>query len=65
MQIPDYIIKTVYSHYKRIAAHAGCDPGDHLTRDALRQSGRDLRRLEKYIKENEKVRTAPQADKGA
>ncbi|MEZ3533132.1 MAG: hypothetical protein K1V90_08680 [Muribaculaceae bacterium] len=58
MQIPDYIIKAVYTHYRRISEHADCLPCDHRTKDALRQSKRDLQRLEKYIKDAEKNRNA-------
>lgn len=49
MQIPDYIVKAVYAHYRRIAARSKADPGDHRTADALRLAKEDLRRLGKYV----------------
>jgi len=50
MEIPDYIIKGIYIHYKRLTQHARVDPADHRTVDALRLARKDLRKLQKYIK---------------
>ena len=53
MQIPDYIVNAVYTHYRRIAENSTCPPSDHRTRDALGLSRKDLQRLEKYIRNAE------------
>ena len=51
MQIPDYLIKAIHGHYKRIVENAKCAPSDTKTANALRLAKGDLRKLEKIINE--------------
>lgn len=51
MEIPKYILQSVCTHYKRIAANAVCDKTDFRTLDAFRLSAKDIRNLEKYLKQ--------------
>lgn len=60
MDIPKYVISAIYTHYKRIAEHCTCDPKDHRTRDALRQSKKELLKLEKLIKDEKETKRNPQ-----
>lgn len=52
MQVPDYIMKAIYAHYKRIAQNATCPAQDIRTRNAFRLSKADLRKLENLIEAN-------------
>lgn len=49
MEIPDYILVSVYRHYSRLAARAEVDPSDTITMNARRLAGKDLRKLKAYI----------------
>jgi len=53
MQIPRYRLREWAAHLKRILDNATCDPSDYRTVNALRMARKDLRRMEKYIKDNE------------
>lgn len=48
-QIPAYFLKSLYTHYKRIAENARCDPSDTRTANALRLAKSDLRKLDKIL----------------
>lgn len=49
MQIPDYKVKALCSHLRRIVECAKCDPRDTKTVNALRLAKKDLRILEKTM----------------
>lgn len=48
MEIPGYIVKSVYTHYKRIVENATCDATD---------ARRDIAALGRYIENNKTKRT--------
>lgn len=57
MEIPGYIVKSVYTHYKRIVENAACDAADARTRDAFRLARRDIAALGRYIENSKPKRT--------
>lgn len=55
MQIPRYRLREWAAHLKRILDNATCDLSDYRTANALRMARKDLRRMEQYIKDNDKT----------
>lgn len=65
MQIPDYRLREWAAHLRRIVDNATCDSDDYRTANALRMARKDLKRMERYIKDNETLphRQHPAAEK--
>lgn len=49
MEIPDYLLMSVYRHYSRLAARAEVDSSDTVTMNARRIARKELRKLKMYI----------------
>lgn len=53
MEISRYKLEAIGSHLRRIVLNAKANPAGHSTADALRLARRDLRWIEKILKDND------------
>lgn len=50
--IPHYVLRDWHRHLSRVLDNVTCDPSDTRTANALRLAHKDLRRMERYLQNN-------------